>query len=179
MFSIRNSKGALVSMAGRNIRSSDYMGKYWNISGVKKGRYLYGECKVLKSFDKIIVVEGYMDCLHVWQHGFHEVVASMGSALTKDQINTLVVWNKPVYLFFDGDLAGVQGMIRAIEDINGQIPVFVMGTWGKHEPTDYSAREIQDAINDSKLASVWRPDAEYLVKVFNHERKLKRRQKGV
>ena len=104
---ISNERGELVAYAGRAI--DDAEPKYKFPTGFKKGVVLFNlhHVRELPSSGKndVIVVEGFFDCLKVWQSGFLNVVALMGSSLSDEQQNVLCEFAR-VVLFLDGDEAG-------------------------------------------------------------------------
>jgi len=178
MFPVRNQAGELVSIIARTVRSETFGAKYVTFTGTKKGRYLYGE-NMRVSGDKIFVVEGTMDALHVWQHGFRDVVAVLGSVVTKDQARTLVEWDKPVYLFFDSDLAGIQGMLGAVNLLRGRVPVFVMKQLeGRNDPAEYSKDELSKALLMADLGDVWEGTGQEYVRKIKEARRKKRGVSG-
>ena len=74
-----------------------------------KGRELYGLWQVRQSNQKIerlIVVEGYMDVIALFQHGITQAVATLGTATTPDHAELLFRNASDVYFCFDGDRAG-------------------------------------------------------------------------
>ena len=64
--------------------------------------------------DRVYVVEGYTDVLALVQAGVHNVVASMGTALTEQQLQRLARVTRNLYLCFDADAAGIGAMSRAL-----------------------------------------------------------------
>jgi len=64
--------------------------------------------------DRVYVVEGYTDVLALAQAGVHNVVASMGTALTEQQLTRLARVTRNLYLCFDADAAGLGAMSRAL-----------------------------------------------------------------
>ncbi|MEI6726708.1 MAG: DNA primase, partial [Actinomycetes bacterium] len=64
--------------------------------------------------DRVYVVEGYTDVLALVQAGVHNVVASMGTALTEQQLSRLARVTRNLYLCFDADAAGIGAMSRAL-----------------------------------------------------------------
>lgn len=84
-----------------------------------KGRELYGLFQVLRksgSFSErgVIIVEGYFDCILLSQSGFKNVVATMGTALSKEHLGLLKRFTDRFYLFFDGDEAGKEASERSL-----------------------------------------------------------------
>ena len=83
-----------------------------------KGHYLYGLSLAKQSIienDTAIIVEGYMDCLMPYQHGVKHIVASLGTALTVDQIRLLRRFSSNVIFLFDMDPAGQAAMMRSLD----------------------------------------------------------------
>ncbi len=83
-----------------------------------KGRHLYGLHLAKDSIakeDLVVIVEGYMDFLMPFQEGLTNIVASLGTALTIDQVRLLRRYTKNVCLLFDSDPAGESAMFRSID----------------------------------------------------------------
>ena len=81
---------------------------FFNINHLKKE-------KNEKGIDSVIMVEGHLDVISLSQAGFNNVVASMGTALTKDQARVLKRYTEKVYISYDGDFAGQKAAIRGLE----------------------------------------------------------------
>lgn len=102
-----------------NARSARPLPKYINSSDsllYKKGTLLYGLAQAkptIQSCNRVLVVEGYVDLLAVVQHGHGEAVAVLGTALTAEQLKLVRRFTHEVYLFFDGDEAGLQAATRS------------------------------------------------------------------
>jgi DNA primase len=85
-----------------------------------KGRELFALWQVRQAHAKIprlIVVEGYMDVIALFQHGFSQAVATLGTATTRDHAELLFRNCGDVYFCFDGDRAGRQAAWRAVESV--------------------------------------------------------------
>ncbi len=83
-----------------------------------KGHHLYGFHLAKQSIlqkDCVIIVEGYLDCLMPYQSGVTNIVASLGTALTIEQIRLLRRYTKNVVMLFDMDAAGESAMIRSLD----------------------------------------------------------------
>lgn len=110
-------KGKIVAFGGRVL--DDSMPKYINSPETliyTKGKHLYGLNLAKRSRDKrILLVEGYMDCLSVFQGGIDNVVAVLGTALTEQQARLLRQQTDHVILALDADRAGQQATLRAID----------------------------------------------------------------
>jgi len=99
---IHNGRGELVAYAGRSIDRTEP--RYKLPAGFHKGQVLFNLHRVAGA--EVIVVEGFFDCMKVWQTGHSQVVALMGSALSEHQERLLVGHFKRVTLLLDGDDAG-------------------------------------------------------------------------
>ena len=121
MFPIRDRQGRVVGFGGRVIDPEESP-KYLNSPETQifhKGSELFGLFEALQSredFSEIIVVEGYMDVLALVQHGYRNVVATLGTATTKRHLERLFRYVKKIIFCFDGDLAGRKAAWRALEN---------------------------------------------------------------
>ncbi len=82
-----------------------------------KGRMLYQIARAreaCRNNRQVVLVEGYMDLLAFHVHGFHRVVATLGTALTAHQVRLLARMADEVVLAYDGDEAGEKAMLRAL-----------------------------------------------------------------
>jgi DNA primase len=70
--------------------------------------------RAISDEDQVVIVEGYMDVIAAHQHGFSNVVACMGTALTPDQLRQLQRYTKNFVLALDADAAGQQATIRKL-----------------------------------------------------------------
>ena len=115
---IRNGQGELGGFGSRAL--DDSMPKYLNTGRTPvfdKGRTLYGLCLARESARRqgIVIVEGYMDAIMAHQHGFDNVVASMGTALTEHQVAEVRRLTADVTMALDADAAGRQATLRSLE----------------------------------------------------------------
>ena len=122
MFPIHDRRGRVIAFGGRVLGSSDGA-KYLNSPETplfQKGRELYGLYQVRQQHAKIrrlIVVEGYLDVVSLFQFGITEAVATLGTATTKDHAELLFRNASDVYFCFDGDRAGRSAAWRAVESV--------------------------------------------------------------
>lgn len=123
MFPLHDLEGKIVGFSGR-IYNGENESKYVNSKEsviFKKGTILYN---YYKAFDyarqkhQIIVVEGFMDVIRLYTIGIKNVVATMGTAITKEHANLIKKISKNVVLCFDGDKAGEKATISAIEALD-------------------------------------------------------------
>ena len=118
MIPIRNSQGELSGFGARALDGAEP--KYLNSprsSIFDKGRILYGLhlAKEAAAQQGVVVVEGYMDAIAAHQHGFNNVVACMGTALTEHQVAEIRRLTHRVTLALDPDAAGQQATQRSLE----------------------------------------------------------------
>jgi len=118
LFPIHNLSGQIVGFGARALAENEP--KYINSpeTGVyKKSELLYGlfaARDAARKEKKIILVEGYMDFISLFQSGIKNCAATCGTALTKTQAYTLKRFSDEVILLFDGDAAGIKAAQRAI-----------------------------------------------------------------
>ena len=86
---------------------------FFNLNNLKK-------IKNQKGLDSVILVEGHLDVVSLSQAGFGNVVASMGTALTKDQARILKRYTDKVFISYDGDFAGQKASIRGLEILSDE-----------------------------------------------------------
>ncbi|HHU63784.1 MAG TPA: DNA primase [Clostridiales bacterium] len=118
IFPIINTRNQVVAFGGRSI--GDTLPKYINSPETvvySKGYHLYGlnRFRGRAHISDLIVVEGYMDVLALYQGGFKNVVASLGTALTKHQARLIKRYAKQAFIAYDGDAAGKSATIRGLE----------------------------------------------------------------
>jgi len=116
MFPIFDVQGRVVGFGGRILAKGEP--KYLNSPETilfSKSRNLYGLnfAKAAKKRE-LILVEGYMDMLSIYQAGFQNVVASLGTAFNNDHARTLKRFADDVILLYDSDEAGTNAALRAI-----------------------------------------------------------------
>ena len=122
MFPILDRRGRTIAFGGRVLQKDDGP-KYLNSPETAlfhKGRELYGLWQVRQANQKIerlIVVEGYMDVIALFQHGVAQAVATLGTATTPDHAELLFRNAPDVYFCFDGDAAGRRAAGKAMESV--------------------------------------------------------------
>lgn len=122
MFPILDRRGRAIAFGGRVLDKEDGP-KYLNSPETQlfhKGRELYGLWQVRQAHNKIprlIVVEGYMDVVALFQHGIDTAVATLGTATTPDHAELLFRNAADVYFCFDGDRAGRGAAWKAVESV--------------------------------------------------------------
>ncbi len=121
LFPIHNERDQPVGFGGRVLPGeSDRFGKYFNSpeSGFfHKSRLLYALSHArqgLRETGTAVVTEGYTDCIAAHQAGLNNVVATLGTSLTIEQVTTLKRFARKVVLVYDGDAAGRLAAERAV-----------------------------------------------------------------
>ena len=119
MFPIHDRRGRVAGFGARSMDGSDP--KYINTPGTRvfnKRSMLYGLHKAagtIREGGTAVIVEGYMDAIAAHQHGDANAVASMGTALTEQQVSTLRQIAKRVVMALDADPAGQEATHRSLE----------------------------------------------------------------
>ena len=151
MFSIFDLNQHSIGFGGRIL--DDSLPKYINTPETPiyhKGYSLYGldsAFEDIRKRDLAIIVEGYMDMLVLRQHGISNVVASLGTALTSDQIRRLKGYTKNVVVLFDPDDAGREAALKSFplflnEGISAKVVVLPQG----EDPDSFVNKHGSDAF---------------------------------
>lgn len=118
MFPIHNMKGEVIAFGGRILAQGEP--KYLNSPEhplFSKRKTLYGlhqTARYIRAEDAVILVEGYMDLVSLYQAGIRNLVATMGTALTAEQAYALKRLTPNAITLFDGDDAGVAAAEKAL-----------------------------------------------------------------
>lgn len=151
MFPLYNLDGKPVGFSGR-IYNGEKDSKYVNSKEsiiFKKGNLLYNYHRALshaREKHQIIVVEGFMDVIRLYTIGIKNVVATMGTAITKEHANLLMKLSKNIVLCFDGDKAGEKATISALDALEkiGMTPKIIR-LEDDLDPDDYIIKKGSDA----------------------------------
>ncbi len=157
LFPLRDRRGRVIGFGGRLLdRPAPNAPKYLNSPETPvfhKGQGLYGLYESRKADsrpERLIVVEGYMDVLMLAQHGLRNVVATLGTATTAEQIDNLFHQTATILLCFDGDEAGRRAAWKAV---NVALPMMqdgrdlrVLFLPGGEDPDSLVRREGLDAF---------------------------------
>jgi DNA primase len=121
MFPIANEQGKVIAFTGRTLSTDEKAGpKYLNSPETaiySKSRVLFNldnAKEAVRKLDYSILVEGQMDCISVYAAGFHNVIASSGTAFTELQAKLLGRFSKNVIVNFDPDTAGARATERTL-----------------------------------------------------------------
>ena len=140
MIPIQDATGKFIAFGGRVLDDSKpkYINSPENIV-YSKGRNLFG-LNIAKKGDtkKIIIVEGYMDAISLYQRGITNVVASLGTALTEQQGRLLRKHSEQVIIGYDADGAGQAATLRGMEILqNMGCDIRVLQIYGAKDPDEF------------------------------------------
>ena len=150
MFPICDIQGRVIGLGARAL--DDSLPKYINSPQTlifDKSNSLYGIDKAASAVRKknlVIIVEGYMDVLTAHQHGWQNVVASMGTALTEKQAGIIKRLTKNITLALDADTAGEEATLRGAEVLSHSMDK-------KKTPALLWSKELARSINEGVAPS--------------------------
>ncbi|MEW4491067.1 DNA primase [Thalassoglobus sp. JC818] len=155
MFPIHNERGQAVSFGGRVLPGSNSDAKYWNgpeSSVFHKSRLLFAidhAREAIRESNEAFIVEGYTDCIACHQFGIANVVGTLGTALTDEHVSAIKRFARKVILVFDGDQAGQDAAIRAVEKFLLQdVDLRILTLPEQMDPADFLEREGTQAFRE-------------------------------
>lgn len=151
MFPILDVQGRVIGFGGRILTSDKKFAKYINSNDnmvYNKSRSLYNINNAKKyAKDSVIVVEGYMDCISLYQNGIKNVVASLGTALTDGQARLMLRYTNKVIIGYDSDAAGTNATIRGLDILkNMGADLRVLRLKGAKDPDEYILKYGADSL---------------------------------
>ena len=161
MFPIANEAGKIIAFTGRTLATDEKSGpKYLNSpeTGIySKGRVLFNldqAKEAIRKLDYAILVEGQMDCISVYAAGFHNVIASSGTAFTEIQAKLLGRFSKNIVVNFDPDTAGAKATERTLGLlVEEEFQINVLTLEQGFDPDLYIRRKGKDAYGKRCAAS--------------------------
>lgn len=161
MFPITNEAGRIIAFTGRTLATDEKAGpKYLNSPETpiySKSRVLFNLDKAkeaVRKLDYAIVVEGQMDCISVYAAGFHNVIASSGTAFTELQAKLLGRFSKNVVVNFDPDTAGAKATERTLGLlVEEEFQIKVLSLEAGFDPDLYVRRKGRDAYGEALRSS--------------------------
>ncbi|MDP8204868.1 MAG: DNA primase [Candidatus Tenebribacter mawsonii] len=173
MFPIHSSSGKVVAFGGRKLHESQSGGKYVNSPTTEiytKGNELYGlfDTKyTISKKDYVLICEGYTDFLRLYENGYTNSVASLGTALTDSQISVLSRFTENIFMLYDGDGSGRKAAVRAAGKILGKgCNVKIIGLPEAEDPDSYirnnGAASMQKMIDEAKPLAEFLKDDEVI-----------------
>jgi DNA primase len=165
IFPIADARGRICGFGARAI--DDAVPKYLNSPESQvyhKSSVLYGLHQALPSIRrerKVLVVEGYMDLIGMWQKGVKNVVATCGTSLTESHARALKRMSEAVILLFDGDVAGKRSAVRAGGPLyaTGVSPLVLFPPKGM-DPDDWAKETSLEELSDRIARAI--PLMEYI-----------------
>jgi len=168
MFPIHNEAGKIIAFGGRALSPEDEP-KYLNSPETpiyKKSHVLYNlhrAKEAIRKEDRVILVEGYMDAIGVTAAGLRGVVASCGTALTTQQVQSLKRHSQKITVNFDPDAPGANAAERSINMLlEESMHVRIMELDGGLDPDEYckerGAAAYQDRLEKAKGYFYWLAD---------------------
>ncbi len=122
IFPIHNIKGKIIAFGARAM--GEAQPKYLNspeTTWFNKRFELYGLHQAMQTRERtLLVTEGYMDVIKLWQHGVKNAVAALGTAIGETHISQLKKRAEKIYFSFDGDTAGQKAARKALEAVFSQ-----------------------------------------------------------
>lgn len=168
---IRNEYGTIISFTGRDVTGGP-VAKYmhgsvsplfkksntaWNLHSIRK---------MIEEQDKIVVCEGQMDAIAVTEAGI-PAVSIMGSKISENQMQQIAKITNNVYMLFDSDRAGEDGLISAfkmISDLDLDSVFYSVVLPSGKDPDEYikenGVEEFKKIVHDSK------PDTSHIIQIF-------------
>jgi DNA primase len=150
MFPIWNERGKIIGFGGRAL-APDAQPKYLNSAEsplYSKSNVLYAlhfARNAAQKAGRLVVVEGYFDCLSLHQAGIENVVASCGTALTQQQVAMMARYVPEVVMNYDPDAAGQNAMRRSIDLLLAKgLRVRILKLSDGLDPDDYVRKEGGD-----------------------------------
>ena len=157
LFPLTNETGRVIAFTGRTLSTDEKAGpKYLNSPETaiySKSRVLFNldqAKEAIRKLDYAILVEGQMDCISVYAAGFHNVIASSGTAFTELQARLLGRFSKNVVVNFDPDTAGAKATERTLGllvEEEFQIKVLTLETG--FDPDLFIRRKGKDAYGEA------------------------------
>jgi DNA primase len=157
LFPIHSSSGRVLGFGGRTLISDKKVAKYFNSPEspiYHKSDILYGlyfaKGDIIK-YDNCFLCEGYTDVISLHQAGLQNVVASSGTALTKEQIRLIRRFTQNITILYDGDSAGIKASFRGIdlileEGMNVKVVLFPEGEDPDSYAKSHSSQELEDFV---------------------------------
>ena len=153
LFPILNLQNKVIAFGGRLIADEEGP-KYLNSPETPifaKRRELFGlnlaKKYINREWPTLILVEGYMDFLALYQHGFKNAVATLGTALGEDHVRLMRRFVEEVIVVYDGDKAGEAASLRGLEVLlEGGMQVKLVSLPKGEDPDDFLNKRGNDAF---------------------------------
>jgi len=141
---VRDADGNLVAVSGR-AWPPNRRPKYLHTKGYKRDFYLYGENKIVVGRPAILV-EGQFDVVNLAQYGYVNVLAKLGSYVSRFQVEKLKKWCPSVRVLGDGDDAGRKGAESSVQAISPYIPAVAIDLPDEVDPGDLTEGQAFEVL---------------------------------
>src|SRR5229473_6503894 len=175
IFPVMDIQGKPIAFGGRTLKDDD--AKYINspeTAAYVKGKNLFGlnlTRDEIRRQEFVILVEGFLDLIVPYQHGVRNVVASLGTALTPEQVKLIGRFARKVVVNYDGDRAGVQAAKRAIETLLAEdLEVKVLVLPDNADPDDFIRK--YGAVEYQKRRGEAQPHIQFVIDQAVRDRNL-------
>ena len=175
MFPLTDDTGRVIAFSGRlwkEAMDGSHQAKYKNSRSTRlfnKSFELYhlDQAKTsAKKLREMYVMEGFMDVIAAYRAGIENAVASKGTALTPEHVHHLSHFTKKVILTYDGDKAGLEATVKAL-DVLQDLDLEIVRIPDQMDPDEYlkktSPEELASLLKDSRISKVeflmnyWKP----------------------
>lgn len=153
MFPLQDPQGNIIGFSGRIYYETQNAPKYINTRETvifKKGQMLFNYHRAkpfIRNEKQVVVVEGYMDAIRLFASGIKNVVAIMGTSLTKEQIFLLKKLNSKIILCLDNDEPGQDAIYKLGKDLQEHnLDVEVIKLSGAKDPDEYILKNGVEAF---------------------------------
>lgn len=177
MFPVFNAQGRPIAFGGRTLKGDD--AKYINspeTAAYVKGRNLFGvnlTREAIRREGSAILVEGFLDLIVPYQFGVRNVVASLGTALTPEQVKLLSRFARKVVVNYDGDRAGIQAAKKSIEILLAEdLEVKVLVLPDNADPDEYIRKS--GVIEYQRQIAQAQPHIQFVIESALRDRNLHR-----
>ena len=174
-----NQMGKVIAFIGRILEGSSKIGKYKNTAETRffsKKRTLYGinnlkKERIENDLSSVIIVEGNLDVVSLYQAGFKNVVASQGTAFTLEHVKLLKRYTSKVLISFDGDSAGQSATLKSLDLFTSQgFEVKIVNLPEGQDPDDVVKNSGYDGYK--KLLNSAEPLIDFKLKVIEKGKDL-------
>lgn len=176
VFPIFNMRGIIIGFGGRSLDNSD-SAKYINSPEsivFQKGKNLFGlnlAKDSIKCENAVLITEGYFDVITAYQKGIRNVVATLGTSITRDHLYKLKRYTKNLYLVFDSDKAGESAVKRVEELFTGdRLRIYVVSLPAGCDLDSYIRKECEEVFS-KKIKSAL-PLVEYIINITLKDKDL-------
>ena len=159
MFPISDITGNIIAFGGRILDDKAKMAKYINSNEnlvYSKGNHLYAlNLAKRHGQNQLIITEGYMDTISLYQRGVKNVVAALGTALTERQAKLLARTTKQVIIAFDSDASGQDAALRGLEILEKTgVDLRVLELNDAEDPDEYIVKFGKDMFEKQVAKSI-------------------------